>query len=47
MPLKEYVPLAARFKPTEFNAEKWIRLMKEAGVGYFVITANHDDGFAM
>jgi hypothetical protein len=39
--------VAGHFNPTEFNADDWIRTAKEAGVGYFIITAKHHDGFAM
>ncbi len=39
--------VAGTFNPTGFNADEWIRLAKEAGMGYFVITAKHHDGFAM
>ena len=39
--------VAGKFHPTEFNADEWIKLAKEAGMGYFVITAKHHDGFAM
>lgn len=39
--------VAGKFNPTEFNADEWIQLAKEAGMGYFVITAKHHDGFAM
>lgn len=39
--------VAGKFNPTEFNADEWIKLAKEAGMGYFVITAKHHDGFAM
>ena len=39
--------VAGSFNPTEFNADEWIRLAEEAGMGYFVITAKHHDGFAM
>lgn len=35
------------FNPVGFNADEWIALAKEAGMGYFVITAKHHDGFAM
>jgi alpha-L-fucosidase len=39
--------VAGQFNPTEFNADEWIRTAKEAGMGYFIITAKHHDGFAM
>jgi alpha-L-fucosidase len=39
--------VAGKFNPTEFNADEWIRAAKEAGMGYFVITSKHHDGFAM
>jgi len=39
--------VAGTFNPSEFNADEWIRLAKSAGMGYFVITAKHHDGFAM
>jgi len=39
--------VVGKFNPSEFNADEWIRLAKEAGMGYFVITAKHHDGFAM
>ena len=39
--------VAGKFNPAEFNADEWIRTAKEAGMGYFIITAKHHDGFAM
>ena len=39
--------VASAFNPTEFNAEQWIQLAKDAGMRYFIITAKHHDGFAM
>lgn len=48
IPIAEYrAEVAARFNPAGFNADEWIRTAKEAGMGYFVITAKHHDGFAM
>jgi len=39
--------VAGKFNPAEFDADAWIRQAKDAGMGYFVITAKHHDGFAM
>lgn len=36
-----------KFNPTNFNADTWAQLAKTAGMGYFIITAKHHDGFAM
>ena len=48
IPIPTYLKeVAGKFNPTAFNADEWIRLAKEAGMGYFVITAKHHDGFAM
>ncbi|PTX90948.1 alpha-L-fucosidase [Opitutus sp. ER46] len=35
------------FNPTGFDADAWVRLMRDAGMRYLVITAKHHDGFAM
>jgi alpha-L-fucosidase len=39
--------VAGAFAPTGFDADAWIRAARDAGMGYFVITAKHHDGFAM
>ncbi|WP_232825833.1 alpha-L-fucosidase [Chitinophaga alhagiae] len=45
---KEYEEKLIRtFNPTEFDAEAWVKLIKEAGMKYLVITAKHHDGVAM
>jgi alpha-L-fucosidase len=43
----EYSALAKQFNPTQFNAEEWVKIAKEAGQKYMVITSKHHDGFAM
>ncbi len=48
IPIPEYrKEVAGIFNPTNFNADEWIRAAKEAGMGYFIITSKHHDGFAM
>lgn len=44
---EDYLKLAARFNPTKFDADKWVKTAKDAGMRYLVITAKHHDGFAM
>ena len=39
--------VAGTFDPTNFNADTWVRLARDAGMKYIVITAKHHDGFAM
>jgi alpha-L-fucosidase len=47
VPVGEYEQLASRFKPVKFNADDWVRLAKDVGMKYIVITSKHHDGFAL
>jgi alpha-L-fucosidase len=47
IPVAEYKAYAKQFNPVKYNAEEWVRLAKDAGMKYIVITAKHHDGFAM
>jgi alpha-L-fucosidase len=47
IPVAEYEKLAAQFDPQKYDAEKWVKMAKEAGMKYIVITSKHHDGFAM
>ncbi len=47
IPRAEYAALAGKFNPTHFNADEWVKLAKDAGQKYIVITSKHHDGFAM
>lgn len=47
MQVKDYERFAPRFNPVRFNAAEWVRLAKQAGMKYIVITSKHHDGFCM
>lgn len=47
IPLAEYQSYAATFNPVNFDAEAVVRMAKDAGMKYIIITAKHHDGFAM
>jgi alpha-L-fucosidase len=47
IPYKEYEQIAKSFKPEDFDAAKIVKMAKDAGMKYVVITAKHHDGFAM
>ncbi|EOR94598.1 Alpha-L-fucosidase [Arcticibacter svalbardensis MN12-7] len=47
IPLAGYTAYAKTFNPVKFNADEWVRIAKDAGMKYMVITAKHHDGFAM
>jgi len=47
IPIEVYDRFQEKFNPVKFNAKKWVRLAKEAGMKYIVITSKHHDGFCM
>jgi alpha-L-fucosidase len=47
IPKSEYEKFAKQFNPVKFDADEWVRIAKDAGVKYIVITSKHHDGFAM
>lgn len=47
MPVSQYEKFAKEFNPVKFNAKEWVRMAKDAGVKYIVITTKHHDGFGM
>lgn len=47
IPQDEYAELAGRFNPVKFDADEYVRIAKDAGMKYIVITSKHHDGFNM
>jgi alpha-L-fucosidase len=47
IPVAQYEKLAGSFNPVQFNADDWVRLAKNTGMKYIVITTKHHDGFSM
>jgi len=47
MPVSEYERFAQQFNPVKFDAKAWVRMAKDAGMRYIVITSKHHDGFGI
>ena len=47
IPRADYEKFATQFNPVKFDAKEWVRIAKNAGMKYIVITSKHHDGFAM
>ena len=47
IPRADYEKFTAQFNPVKFDAKEWVRIAKDAGMKYIVITSKHHDGFAM
>ena len=47
MQMAEYEKFASQFDPVKFDAREWVRIARDAGMKYIVITSKHHDGFCM
>jgi alpha-L-fucosidase len=47
IPVDVYDRFQSRFNPTKFDPDAWVRMARQAGMKYIVITTKHHDGFAL
>ncbi|HEX5653313.1 MAG TPA: alpha-L-fucosidase [Chitinophagaceae bacterium] len=47
IPVAEYQAFAKQFNPVKYDPDAWVRMAKDAGMKYIVITSKHHDGFAL
>ena len=47
IPVEEYEQLAKQFNPVKYDPAEWVRIAKQAGMKYLVITSKHHDGFCL
>jgi len=47
IPVADYQRMAKDFNPVNYDPDAWVRMAKDAGMKYIVITSKHHDGFAL
>ena len=47
IPTARYQAYAKEFNPVKYNPEAWVKMAKNAGMKYLVITSKHHDGFTL
>ncbi|MDX1907179.1 MAG: alpha-L-fucosidase [Bacteroidia bacterium] len=47
IPVAEYETYVKSFNPTRYNPDEWVRIAKDAGMKYIVITSKHHEGFSL
>jgi hypothetical protein len=47
IPVDEYDNLYKKFNPVKFDAEEWVKMVKDSGAKYMIFTTKHHDGFCM
>ena len=47
IPVAEYQENAKIFNPVNYDPESWVKMARDAGMKYIIITSKHHDGFAL
>jgi alpha-L-fucosidase len=47
IPVADYQRIARDFNPVKYDPDAWVKMAKDAGMKYIVITSKHHDGFAL
>ena len=47
IPVAEYREMARQFNPVNYDPEAWVKMAKDAGMKYLVISMKHHDGFVL
>jgi len=47
VPMEIYDNLYKKFNPVDFDADAWIKMVKDSGAKYFIFTTKHHGGFCM
>jgi alpha-L-fucosidase len=47
IPVAEYREKAREFNPVNYDPDSWVKMAKDAGMKYLIITSKHHDGFAL
>ncbi len=47
IPVADYQTMAKKFNPVKYDPDAWVKMAKDAGMKYIVITSKHHDGFTL